>query len=96
MARRRPCKDQLSKGSRDCSRVENEEGEESWREGDQIAAQWDKEQKVEEIVERRRIEGSSLKVEVMQKGTTASGCMNACQKAKGEGSKREESARMVH
>ena len=49
-----------------CSEIENEEEEESWREGGQIAAQWEEEQKLEEIVERRRIEGSSLKLEVMQ------------------------------
>ena len=38
------------------------------QEGDQMAAQWDEEQKLDEIVERRRIKGSSLKLEVMQKG----------------------------
>ena len=32
-----------------------------------MAAQWDEEQKLEEIVERKRIEGNSLKLEVMQK-----------------------------
>ena len=35
----------------DCSQIENEEEEESWREGDQMAAQWDEEQKQEEILE---------------------------------------------
>ena len=34
------------------SQIENEEEEERWREGDQVAAQWDAEQKLEEIVER--------------------------------------------
>ena len=29
----------------DCSQIENEEDEESWREGDQMAAQWEEEQK---------------------------------------------------
>ena len=47
----------------DCSHIENEEVEESWREGDQMAAQWDE----EEIFKRRRMEGSSLRLEVMQK-----------------------------
>ena len=51
----------------DCSQVVNEEEEESWREGDQMAAQWEEEQRLEEIVERRRSEGSSVKVEVMHK-----------------------------
>ena len=32
-----------------------------------MAAQWDVEQKLEEILERRRMEGSSLLLEVMQK-----------------------------
>ena len=49
----------------DCSQMVNEEEEERWREGDQMAAQWEEEQKLEEIVERRGSEGSSLKLEVM-------------------------------
>ena len=32
-----------------------------------MAAQWDEEQKLEEILERRSIGGDSLKLEVMQK-----------------------------
>ena len=51
----------------DCSQIENEEEEESWREGDQMAAQWDEEQKLEDILERRRMAGSSLQLEVMRK-----------------------------
>ena len=51
----------------DCSQIENEEAEESWQEGDQIAEQWEEEQQLEGIVERRRIEGSSLKMDAMQK-----------------------------
>ena len=50
----------------DCSQIENEE-EENWQEGDQMAEQWEEEQQLEGIVERRRMEGSSLKLEVMQK-----------------------------
>ena len=42
----------------DCSHIENEEEKESWREGDQMAAQWDEKQKLEDILERRRTEGS--------------------------------------
>ena len=51
----------------DCSQMENEEEEESWQEGDQMTAQSDAEQKLDEIVQRRRIDGSFLKLEVMQK-----------------------------
>ena len=62
-----------------------------------MAGQWDEAQKLEEIVERRRIEGSSLKLEVMQKGTGACGAGNACHKVRGEASQRdEESTRMVY
>ena len=50
-----------------CSQVENEEEEENWQEGDQMAAHWDEEQKLEEILERRRMEGSTLQLDVMQK-----------------------------
>ena len=32
-----------------------------------MAAQWDEEQKLEEILEQRRMEGNSLQLEVMQK-----------------------------
>ena len=42
-------------------KIEHEE-EESWRERDQIAAQWDEEQQLEEILEQRRMEGSSLQL----------------------------------
>ena len=50
-----------------CSQIENEEEEESWREGDQMAAEWDEEEKLEDILERRRMEGSSLQSDVMRK-----------------------------
>ena len=50
----------------DCSQIESEEEEESWRERDQMAAQWDEEQKLEEILERRWMEGSSSQLEVMR------------------------------
>ena len=49
----------------DCSQIEDEGEEESWREGDQMAAQWEEEQNMEETMERRRIEGKALKLEVM-------------------------------
>ena len=51
----------------DCSQIENEEEEESWREGVHMAAQWDEEQTLEETLQRRRMEGSSLQLEVTQK-----------------------------
>ena len=50
-----------------CSQSENKEEEETWRQGDQMAALWDEEQQLEEILERRGMEGSSLQLEVMQK-----------------------------
>ena len=46
--------------------MENEEEEESCREGDQMAAQWDEEQTLEEILERRRVEGRKVQLEAMQ------------------------------
>ena len=55
----------------DCSKVGNEEEEEEEEDDcqkeDQMAVQWEEEQKLEEILERRRMEGSSLQVEVMEK-----------------------------
>ena len=51
----------------DCSQIEEEEEEVSWREEDQMAAQWVEEQKMEEILERRRMEGCSWQLEIMQK-----------------------------
>ena len=50
----------------DCSQIENEEEEESWQERDQMAAQWDEEQKLEEMLVRRRMDGSPVQFEVMQ------------------------------
>ena len=50
----------------DCSQIENEEEEESWREKDPMAAQWEEEQKLDVILERRRMEGSSVQLEVTQ------------------------------
>ena len=60
---------QRVKQIRDCSQIENEEEEEEkgWQEEDQMAVQWDEEQKLEEMLERRRMEGNSLQLEVMQK-----------------------------
>ena len=44
-----------------------EEEEEDWQKEDQMEVQWAEDEKLEEILERRRMEGSSLKAEVMQK-----------------------------
>ena len=40
----------------DCSQTENEEEEESWQDGAQIAEQWEEEQHLEDTVETRRME----------------------------------------
>ena len=70
MATRRPYKDQLRKVSCEAGtahRLKNEEEEESWRQGDQMAAQREQEQKLEDILKHRRMEGGSLQLEVMRK-----------------------------
>ena len=51
----------------DCSQIENEEEEESWQEKDQLAAQWDEEQKLEEILKQSGMEGSLGQFEVMRR-----------------------------
>ena len=53
----------------DCSQIENEEEEEEddWQKENQMEMQWDEDEKLEKILERRRMERSSLQVEVMQK-----------------------------
>ena len=43
--------------------------EESWQEGDQLAEQLKEKQHVEGIIERRRMEGSSLKIACHTKST---------------------------
>ena len=51
----------------DSSQIENQE--ERRQEGDQVAEQWEEEQQPEDIIERRRMEGSSFKLDVIQKST---------------------------
>ena len=51
----------------DCSQIENEEEEECWQERDQMAAQWDEEQKLEEILEQRGMDGCPAQFEVMRR-----------------------------
>ena len=36
-----------------------------WQEGDQMTGQWEEEQHLDDLIERRRMEGSSLKLDVM-------------------------------
>ena len=59
---------QSVKQSWDCSHIENEEEEEedNWQQEDQMEAQRAEDEKWEEILERRRMEGSSVQAEVMQ------------------------------
>ena len=40
--------------------------EDDWQKENQMEGQWDEDEKVEEFLERRRMEGSSSQVEVMQ------------------------------
>ena len=53
----------------DCSQLGNEEEkeEEIWREENQMESPWAEDEKLEEILERRRMEGSSLQADVTQK-----------------------------
>ena len=53
--------------SRDCLQTKNEEEEESWPEGDQMAEQWEEEQHLEEIVEKKKDGRNLLKLDVMHK-----------------------------
>ena len=62
----------------DCSQVGNEKEEESWQESDQMAEQWEEEQHLEEIVERRRM----VKLDVIQKALVLV-VMNESHKVKG-------------
>ena len=65
----------------DCSQIQNEEEEEVWQKDDHMAEQWEGEQHLEEIVERRKMEGNSLKLDAMQKVLEL--VMNECYKVKG-------------
>ena len=79
----------------DCSLIENEEEEESWQEGDQVAEQWEEGQHLQDIVERRRTEGSSLKLVVVQKVPELAVNERMSQGESGKPKRKEESARMV-
>ena len=61
------------KQSWDCSQVENEqeEEEEVWQEENQMELHWAADERLEKIVDRRRMERNSLQAEVMQEGTGA-------------------------
>ena len=60
---------QSVKKSWDCSHIENEEEEEEefWQKESQMETQWAEAEKLEKSLEQKRMEGSSLKAEVMQK-----------------------------
>ena len=66
---------QSAKQRRVRTQIENEEEEEEEdrQKEIQMEVQWAEDEKLEEILERRRMEGSPLQVEVMQKGTRVSG-----------------------
>ena len=53
----------------DCSQIEDRYEEEilDWHEGDQMEEQLDEDDKLEEILERRRVDGGSWQAEAMQK-----------------------------
>ena len=60
---------QSVKQSWDCSQIENEEEDEveDWQKEDQMVRQWAEDEKLEDALERRRMEGNSLHADVMQK-----------------------------
>ena len=64
----------------DCSRIENEQEEEEddWQKENQMGMQWDEDEKLEEILERRRVERCSLQAEVMRKRYQSKWDMNEC------------------
>ena len=70
----------------DCSQIENEEEEEDedWLKEHPMEMQWDGDEKLEEILERRRVEGCFLQAEVMQKvpDLVVHERMSHCNKAK--------------
>ena len=77
----------------DCSQIENEEKkeEEDWQEEDQMEVQWGEEQKLEDILERRRMEGDSSQLEVMQKvpGLVVHERMTKCKEVRGTQGKKK-------
>ena len=83
----------------DCSQIENveEEEDEDWHEGDQMKEQWDEDEKLEEILEQRRVDGGSLQAEVMQKVPELVVRERMSQGKQGESCGRKgKSERMVH
>ena len=53
----------------DCSHIDNEkeDEEEDWQKEELVEVQWAEDEKLEKVLERRRMEGSSLQAEVTQK-----------------------------
>ena len=64
--------------------------EESWQEGDQMTAHWDEEQKLEEFLERRRMEGSTLQLVVYERMSQGNGANGTKEKKKVIGWSTEE------
>ena len=65
----RPHKGQSVKQSWDCAQIENEEEDEveDWQKEDQMEVQWAEDEKLEEVLGRRRTNGSTLQAEVTQR-----------------------------
>ena len=68
----RPHREQIGQSVKqnwDGSKMENEEeeGDEDWHKGDQMEVQWDEDEKLKVILERRRVEGGSLHADDIQK-----------------------------
>ena len=66
----------------DCSQIENEEEEESWREGDQMAAEWDEEEKLDRFWNEEGWKEAPCSRTSCERYRSW-WCMNACHKAKG-------------
>ena len=68
-----------------------------WHEGDQMEEQWDKDEQMEEILGRRRVDGGSLQAGTMQKVPELVAHERMSEDKKGERVRRKEkSERMVH
>ena len=81
----------------DCSQIGNEEQEEEevWQKENQMELQWAEHEKLEKILERRRMEGSSLQADVTQEVPEFVVLERMAHGAKVTGTK-EECERMVH
>ena len=89
---------QSVKQSWDWSHMENEDEdeEEYWQKEEQMDVQWAEDEKLEEILERRRMQGSSLQAEVTQKVPELVVHERMSQGKNVSYNRKEESERMVH